>query len=479
MFKVLLINPSREHLARLDISRDFSLDLGDISSFPPMGLMYLAQALRQRSAIFEIKILDAVVNGLSCEEVVSKVLEYDAQVIGITAYSYTFYDVWKTANAIKHSAPSIPIVIGGPHMFIFARETMSHSCFDYGVAGDGEVIFSDFCEALYRGEDFVPASGLFYRKGKAVCGDGIAIVEDLNSFSFPALDLIDAFRYYNTIGKGSAVGTICSSRGCPFRCTFCQVPKRPYLIRSTENVIAEIREYVNKGISDFFFFDDLFNITKGRVFEICEEILRLGLKIGWMFRGRIDQMDNQMLKLSRRAGCHTISIGVEDATDHGLKSIKKNITIRQSFESVRMIRRNGIRCSVNWLIGLPSHRSSKDLSNLLDTAIRIKSDYAQFSILQCLPGSELYEQAIQEGGIDPEEWRGYVLNPVMHFSPPIWEKYLTKKELFLFYAHAYRRYYFRPHFILREVLYIRSASEAIHKIKAFKNTFFSLKSGSK
>jgi anaerobic magnesium-protoporphyrin IX monomethyl ester cyclase len=469
MFKILLINPPREHLVKLDTPAN--IDLGDISSFPPVGLMYLAQALRRRNPEFEVRIIDAVAEMSSFEEIVRKCVEYLPNIVGITASTYTFYDVWRTAVSIKKAMPSVPIAVGGPHMYIFALETMSHPCFDYGIAGDGEEVFSKLCEALLYKKDTDVSPGLYYRRGNKPCGSGAAFLTDLDIISYPAIDLINPFLYYSTIGRQSAVGTICTSRGCPMRCTFCQVPQRRYLLRSVENVIKEVEIYVEKGITDFFFFDDLFNITKDRVVEFCGAILKKKLKIGWMFRGRLDQFDDDMLKFARRAGCHTISVGVEDSTDEGLKAIKKNITIKEAFEAVRLIRKNGIRCSVNWMIGFPSHRRLADLEHLLKTAIAINSDYAQFSILQCLPGSELYDQAVKEGGIDPEAWRRYVLNPVERFSPPIWERHLKKGQLYEFYAYAFKRYYVRPKVIAREILRLRSVAETRNKLDSFKKIF--------
>ncbi len=472
MFKILLVNPPREHVVKPDLPGTINVDLGEISSFPPMGLMYLAQAVRQHDRNFSVKILDAVPDKISYGRIAEIAFDYSPQVIGITAHTYTFYDVWKTASELKKRLPGVPIVIGGSHMYIFPRETMTHNCFDFGVSGDGEDVFSGLCGSLYKNIEIRSSPGLFIRKGDEVTGSGTALVSDLDLVKLPAIDLIDHDKYYSTIGQQKAVGTICSSRGCPFRCTFCQVPKVPFRTRSIKNVILEIKEYGKAGVDDFFFFDDLFNMTKGRVVEFCNEVLDNKLKIGFMFRGRIDQIDDEMLELARKAGCHSISVGIEDATDEGLKAIKKNITIKQAFDCVRLIRKYGIRCSTNWIIGFPHHKTAGDLEHLLNTAIKMDSDYAQFSVLQCLPGSEIYEQAVREKGIDPEAWRSYVLNPVDKFEPLIWEKHFTKAELFKFYEHCYKKYYFRLKVFAREMLNLKSADEFLLKVRAFKTVFF-------
>ncbi|MFQ5502763.1 MAG: B12-binding domain-containing radical SAM protein [Phycisphaerae bacterium] len=470
MFKILLINPPRDHLVRLDTPKN--VDLGEISSFPPIGLMYLAEALRRRDATFDVRILDAVTAGHGYEAVAAVVSEYQPDVVGLTLFTYTFYDAWRTAGEIKRTHPEIPIVVGGPHMHLFAFETLAHSCFDYGVVGDGEDVLSDLCEALSRGQKPAEARGLIFGGPGRVRGS-IEPAEIVNpdAFTIPAIDLIDLSKYYSTIGKRAAVGTICTSRGCPYRCTFCQVPQRRYRMRSASAVVDEMEAYISRGVTDFFFFDDLFNITTRRAINVCREILRRDLDVSWMFRGRADQINEEMLTVAKRAGCHTISVGIEAATDEGLTEINKRLTIDQAFRSVRLIRKHGISCSTNWIVGFPHQKTHRDLDYLLSTAIKMDADHAQFSVLQCLPGSALYDQAVDEGGLDPDAWLNYVRNPVESFSPPIWEKHFTKAELFAFYEKAFRSYYLRPRVVLRELLKIRGWGELAAKARSFKVVF--------
>ncbi|MDR3641672.1 MAG: radical SAM protein [Humidesulfovibrio sp.] len=465
MFHIVLINPPRRHVVELDLPG--FVDLGEISSFPPIGLMYLAQALRQESPLNHVTILDCVADGLDAEQTAQKVKELAPDLVGITSFTFTFYDVLETAKCLKAAGVRAPLAIGGPHMYLFGPETMSHQIFDIGVVGDGEEVFAQACKALREGTPIPDLPGLLHRVDGKLTGSGVAQLQGLDDVQIPAIDLIDPTKYYSTLGKSMAVGTICSSRGCPFRCTFCQVPHTPYRTRAVENVVDEMERYVAMGILDFFFFDDLFNITKQRVVDFSKEILRRGLKVSWMFRGRVDQIDEEMMRMAVKAGCHTVSVGVEDATDKGLKAIRKNITIAQAKQAVRDIRKSGARSSTNWILGFPHHSTQADMDQLLRTAIAVDADYAQFSILQCMPGSELYDQAVQEGGLDPDAWRNYVLSPVPLFSPPIWERHFSKEQLCAHYSHMYKRYYMRPRVFIRELLATASFAELFRKVKTF------------
>ena len=342
MYRVLLVNPPRHHLVHLDTPDN--VDLGEMSSFPPIGLMYLAEALRRGMEGVEVRIVDAVVDDLDAEAVVARVRDFATDMVGMTTFTYTFYDAWTTARAIKRAFPEMPVAVGGPHMYLFPTETLRHDCFDYGVVGDGETAFPALCEALRRGKEFpedVPGLVAWRRDG-LIGQPAPAEISDPDEIGVPAIDLIDVRRYFSPIGKSDAVGTICTSRGCPFRCTFCQVPHRRYRMRSVGSVVDEIEQYVSRDVRDFFFFDDLFNITTTRVIDFCDELDRRGLRVSWMFRGRADQVSDEMARRARAAGCHTISLGVEAATDAGLREIRKKLTMEQAFRAVRTIRKAGI-----------------------------------------------------------------------------------------------------------------------------------------
>ena len=198
MSKVLLINPPRRHLVRLE-TLDF-VDLGEISSIPPMGLMYVAQALREKNTDIEVSILDCVPDNLDYEQVAQHVLVTNPQIVGLTSFTYTYYDVLHTAKAIKGVKPDVPIAVGGCHMYVFGYETMMHDCFDYGVIGDGEEVFVKLCEAILHRTPVELMSGLLVRKDGEVIGSGIALVKDLDCVKTPAVDLINPYKYYSTIG---------------------------------------------------------------------------------------------------------------------------------------------------------------------------------------------------------------------------------------------------------------------------------------
>jgi len=450
-------------------ANDWALDLGEISSFPPIGVMYVAAYLKEYSH-HEVIIIDAIAEKINYEGLQKIFSEVKPNIVGITSFTYTFYDVLKTAQLAKKTNPTVHVCIGGPHTFLFPDETMRHPEVDSMIIGDGEIAFKELIDRIETGKKFEGINGVVvYRNGDKIVRVGeTKYIGDLDSLPFPAIDLLDFKKYYSTFGRSSSMATICSSRGCPFKCTYCQVPDKKYRMRSTENIIDEMLFYYDKGIRDFYFFDDMFNITSRRVISISEKILESRMKnnITWLFRGRVDNISADMLRIARMAGCKQILFGVEDYTDGGLKKIKKMITIKQAFQSVELAKKYGIETSTNWILGFPHHKSKQDIYDLIDTAIRINSDYAQFSILQLFPGCEMYRECVKEGCLTPDRWSNFVKNPIANYQVELYTKNLSAKELSYLYREAHIRYYRRISYILRRLLRIRSFSELKAKARA-------------
>jgi radical SAM superfamily enzyme YgiQ (UPF0313 family) len=441
IFKVALINAPQRHPVRFDHPKFGFADSLQLRS-PPLGLMYLAQALRQDLPGTQVSLIDCVAERLDESQAARRAADMDPDVVGLSALTHYFYDAWRTARAVKEAKPGAVVVIGGPHMSALGRQTMAHDCFDYGVVGEGEEVFADLCRALRDKTEVKPAPGLLRRVGGEVQGDGAAWVKDLDRVGVPAVDLQSFSPYLGMkglrLGLGRFRAVVSTSRGCPFRCTFCQLPESRYRLRSIPNIIEEIELYARRGVRRFYFCDHLFNMDKKRVVDFCEAVLAKKLDIKWSFQGRIDQIDDRMMRLARRAGCHFLEVGIEDGTDAGLRAIKKHVTMRQVHEGLRAAMHNGISCSTNWIIGFPHHESVRDVERLIDTAFDTPS-MPNFQLLQCLPGTELHEQAVAEGGLDPRYWPDYVREPRAVFSPPIWERRLTKDELYALYFQAVRR----------------------------------------
>lgn len=461
--KVLFINPPDRFVAKT--TSDWDIKASDIGIFPPIGLTYLAGALQAKTN-HDVRIYDSLLEGDLEDDINKQVLAYKPDLIGMTAYTPTFYDLLKTAENIKKVWPHAHICVGGAHTYLFGRETLAHSVFDSVALGEGETVIVELANALKRGTSLEQVRGLLVRKEGQIVETGKAgYHEQLDELPYPAIDLLSYNRYFSAIGTGKSVGTILTSRGCPYSCTFCCKPYRSYRMRSVAHILGEMKLYLNRGIDEFFFFDDLFNISPQRVMDLSRAIIDNGWKIVWSFRGRVDRVTDEMLAIAKRAGCRQILFGVEAATDEGLKAIQKNISIGQVADAVRVCRRNGIASSTNWIIGFPHHRSREDIMDLIRTAVRIDSDFAQFNILIAYQGTDIFREGCARGLFNAEIWRDFVLHPVPHFTEPIWDEFFTREELSEMLRLCYKKFYFRPRVIMRRLKDIRNVQHLLLHVK--------------
>jgi anaerobic magnesium-protoporphyrin IX monomethyl ester cyclase len=455
--KVFLTNVPDAHVGKT--TSDWDLEASDIGIFPPIGLMYLAAAL-QRQGRHEVKLVDVMMDGLDAPAVARLVAEYQPDVVGMTVYTPMLYDTLLLSRLVRQACPQAKVVWGGPNNLLFPRETMVHPEVDYLVLGEAEEIFPRMLDALEDGSSLRPIPGLVLREqGEVIITGEPGYIEDLNSLPFPAFQLLNYRNYFSAVGSGKAVGTICSSRGCPYHCTFCAKIFSSYRARSVENILDEMEQYIALGVQEFFFFDDLFNVTAKRIKEISERIIERGWKITWSFRGRVDGIDAQAMKLAKQAGCRQVFFGVEAGSDAGLKAIRKNITMDQACRAVRLAAQAGIVTSTNWIIGFPHHQTRQDVLDLIKTAVRTGSDYAQFNICIAYHGTEIFDEWVKKGLIHADLWRDFVNAPQPNFQEPIWEEHLSRQTLSYLLKKCYQRFYFRPMPMLRKLLRARSFKE--------------------
>lgn len=459
--KVLLINPPNYHVATS--SSKWNMEVDNIGLYPPTGLMYIAAYMRENTD-YEIRILDTLVDRLEYKEIEEYVRGYAPNLVGITSFTLTFYDVMETVKAVRRACPETHICVGGPHTFLWNEETARKPEVDSVVVGEGEITFTRLATALDSGLDLKSVRGLVLKDhGEIVRTPEGEHVKNLDELPFPAFDLVPYERYYSLWAKEKAIGVVFSSRGCPYRCTYCDKVNYKYRRRSINNVLDEIQLYYDRGVREVVFFDDLFNIIPQRVVEASNGILDRGLKIHWTFRGRVDHVTEEMVVTAKRAGCTLISLGVEDSTDEGLELINKKVTTEQVLKAVRTAKKNGIETSTNWIIGLPRHKSRRDVLQLLDFAKRVDATYAEFTILVPYYGTELFQQGIERGVLKEGLWEEFVRDPKPDFLLPMWEEHLTRDELSKLYHQCYKGYYYRPEYILKSLLRLRGFRELYKK----------------
>lgn len=467
--KILLINPPRhneiiaDNPAFIDEERGFN---------PPLGLLYLAGYLKRYSQ-HQVFGLDAQVERLDYnDEFKQRILEVSPEVVGITAMTFTLIDVLKTIDLIRQAEKElnrkIIIVLGGPHIHLFPKETINLPGVDYLVKGEGEIPFFNLLEALENKSDLSQIQGLVFKKdGRIFDNPTSGLIEDLDGLPFPDRKLLPIEKYNSVLSGNHVVTTMFTSRGCPFQCAFCDRPHlgKKFRARSAGSVVDEMEECLKLGIDEILVYDDTFTVDKQRTLDICDEIVNRGLRFVWDIRARVDTVDQEVLAKLKQAGCARIHFGVEAGTDRILKVLNKGITLEQARNAFGWARKAGIETLGYFMIGSPTE-TREDIWQTIKFAKEINPDYVSITLLTPYPATKIYQMALGQGVIKSDYWREFAGNPGKGITVRYWEKELTKKELFKLLDKFYKEFYGRPVYFLRELLKIRSLKDLIKKARA-------------
>lgn len=453
--RIMLISSVVTHSAQSNPEWTAENDVGD---FPPMGLIYLAGYLRAQAPHHQIRIVDANVLRYTQEDIERELIEFRPDVVGMTMYTDILYDILQTLRMVKRVSGDIKIVVGGAHPINHPQETMAIPEVDFICIGEGEIIFAQLIEALEGRRDLSTINGLIYRdrQGGIVRNEGAGYIEDLDSLPYPAFDLLPYKKYFSMIGTGVPMGVLCSSRGCPYKCTFCSKMYNNYRGRSAENIIGEMRLYYECGIREFMFFDDMFNFPARRAIEIARNIAENFKDIEWSFRGRADQITEELGEELRKSNCKQISLGAEAHADKILTELRTGKKIEYIKKAVQISRKSKIRVNTNWIIGLPQYKSAQDIREMMKTIFEIDPDYVQFTMLMLWDDTELYRQAVERRIVDPRLWTDFINNPAPQFLIPCWEEHLSRKEQSVLLRECYTRFYLRPKTAIRQIMDVRS-----------------------
>jgi len=418
--------------------------------FPSLPLLGLAAYVRQNG--FPVKFIDLHAMNLETKEAASLVREYDPQVVALTAKTLGWPAVIEIAQMVRATCPKALIVVGGPHLTLYAKESLTWDCFDVAVVGDGEEPFLDICEAVESGSDFSGISGTVVRQasGELIENEARKLPKNIDKYPMSAWDLVDINNYHClTLLKPFA--TMVTTRGCPWHCGYCsQVYSDKLRFRSPELVVDEM-EYLSRklGVKEIVMFDETFTIGKKRMRKFAEEIRRRDVKVKFNIRARVDTVDREVLTLLKEAGLRSIHMGVEAGTDRLLKIMNKQITRAQTEKAFRIAREVGIETRGYFMIGYYD-AAPEDIEETIRFAASIGLDWASFSVATALPGTDLYDVAKERGYVEGDFWRQYTIDGG-GLIPQLETETFSAERLRAYRTKAYMKFYLRPDLIRRKL----------------------------
>jgi radical SAM superfamily enzyme YgiQ (UPF0313 family) len=455
--KVLLIRPPVRNLLHGVALPDFVVE--EQGTYPPLGLMYIASYLREKSG-HDVRIIDAEIENLSYEGLEKKIRKMNPDVVGINTLTLNLIDVRETARLVKKIDNNIKTVVGGRHVDIYPYETISFPEIDFAIIGEGEISFTKLVNTLDKECDYEKIPGLFFKRKKKIVSTGQPeIHKNLDILPFPARDLTPYKKYRSLLSKKSLFTTMITSKGCPYNCLFCDKPYgKSVRTRSAENVVDEIEECANLGLNEILIFDDTFTIDKQRVLNICKKIKQRNIDIDFAIRTRVDLINKKLLSELKSAGCSRVQYGIESGVQKNLNKIRKGITIKQIKDAVNAAKSEKLIVYGDFMLGFPGETESEMLETI-EFAKKLDLDFAQFSITTPYPGTELYNNGVKEG-IFEDYWRKFAKNPKPDFEIKYLEGPVPSRTVFRLLNYAYKSFYFsRPKYILKRLFNFRSLKE--------------------
>lgn len=378
----------------------------DGRNYPPSGICYISSAMKKAGlSVFN---LNLNLTGDDIKSVLEQtILEHDIHFLGTGGMVFSHPEIEEVVHIAKEVRPSIFTFIGGSLVTHSPKEAMNlvpHA--DFGIIGEGDVTDIELVEALMKGEDLSLVDSIIFR-----CGEELVLTRDrqvdvdLNALTIPDYE---GFRFFDLGQEERAsdsniklVGPLCTSRSCPYQCTFCsRTGKGAYRTRDLDLVFEEMEYLIEKfGINEFRFADELFAQDTQRVTEFCTRIKPMNL--AWEIYLRVSsKVTLELLQMMSDAGCSSVFYGLESACDKVLKSMKKGISEADILRVLTATKEVGMVAHGGFIFGdtAETKETVEYTLNFVEKHYHLMAD-VYFAPIMLLPGSLLYHKAIEDGKI--------------------------------------------------------------------------------
>jgi radical SAM superfamily enzyme YgiQ (UPF0313 family) len=388
----------------------------------PLGLTHLNAALRE--AGHETRWLDFQMESNPLEAAEGALDEFKPDLVGISLRNIddvlirkqeTYFNELAPLSAAIRRKTNRPIVIGGSGFSVFPARLLEFSGADYGVCGPGEEPFTRLITALEKGGSPATVPGLAHRR------DGVVVV---NPPGPPgrARPLADADRPVSVVQHYLRAGgmlNLQTQRGCGFHCCYCTYPViegRAHERQAAEAVAEDFARIQRLGAKYAFVVDSVFNSSPRHVTEVCEAVLRRGVRLSWGCFLRPQGLTSELMKLMARAGLRHIEFGSDSFSDEVLTAYQKGLTFEDILRSSELARREEVDYCHFLIAGGPGE-TLRTLDEGFERSRRLQGAVMMAVVgMRIYPGTALFERAAREGVIRGD---ANLLTPAYYLPPSL------------------------------------------------------------
>ena len=434
------------------------------SVWPPITLA-LFGALAKANG--EVRLLDGNVEKMNKQELLDFVKTFSPDVVVVnTGFPSIDMDM-AVARALKELLPQVKLVSFGIFFTLLEEKALSNYPFlDFAIIGEPEATFRELMDLLYvDAKDFSQVKGLAHISAGVVhVNEARAPIDDLDTLPVPARDLLLNKRY-RLPHNNKPFTLVNTSRGCPYRCTYCIV--KPYYgnrVRrhSIAYIIDEIEGCISLGISEFLFWEEVFTLDKQFVATLCDELLQRGLKIKWAATTRVDSLDEATLLKMKAAGCYLLGLGIESGCQEILDNARKGQTLKQITSAVDMCKRVKMQTMGHFIFGLPGE-NRVTAQKTIDFMLTLGLDFMQAYAAVPYPKTEFGDSSRRNGWILTDCWAKYDFGG----DSIVTTDTLSAEDATYYRQKAFQSFYLRPGYLLKTAIKQLSFSQLLRVLRFF------------
>ena len=440
-------------------SRSPSVTKSDTLYFPHW-LCYAAAAVSSLDGI-DVDVIDAAPTDIPLADIIARLKAQNTRLVVFDTSTPSIYNDLRVADAIKKAIPGCKVAMAGPHVTATLEETFAYCDehdldVDFVFNGEYDRTARQLAEAIRDEKDCHEFLGLAFRdaEGELVIKEKQAAITDLDSIPFVSSiynRFLDVPAYFMAHTKYPMV-TLISGRGCPYKCTFCQLPQvmygHKYRTRSVENFVDEV-EYIRREmpyVQGIMLEDDTFTADKPRVQAICREMLKRGITGIELTCNARANVDRETLDWMYKAGFRMMCVGFESGDQKTLNRMRKGTKQEHINQFVKDAEASKVKVHGCFMYG-NRDETFETMQKTLDLALSMPIDSAQFYPIMLSPGTADYDYYKEKGMLFSEDFSKWNDSEGQHRST-VRRKFLTERDIEDFCDHSRRRFYLRPRYVL-------------------------------